>query len=660
MKLAIAEMKFINILGSTEDFDYAVYNYVNTQEIQLESAMQEMKNIRSLRAMETVNTYAPLIDRADKVMGKITPIENKMDAKEAMEILNKSVAEYKGMSDEIQVLNDEITRLDNTKNILNSFRQLDFDLKLITSFEFVYFRFGKMPKDIKNIENVFKPYEKSDDDKVAKYYMLDNKTDGNNIAVFIPSFSDRSFIWGIYFSPKSLKAQVDSLFSSLHFERQYVTDEALGNPMEMFSDVERRIAKTKEKLSETEIRLENFKKEQSEKMGEAYYCVKMLSKLAEVRKYAAESKLIFYIVGWMKKEEAEKLYEKSKNDNKVNVIIEDDSSALDTKPPTELKNPVIFRPFEMYLKLYGLPSYKDIDPTIFLTISFVFLFGIMFGDVGQGVLLVIAGLFMYKKKGSALGGIISLCGVMSMVFGFMYGSIFGNEEILTAIWLKPSHNIMTILLTTVAIGAVIELFVMFLNIINSIKKREYGNAVFSQNGVAGFMFYLTVIMTVVSIFTGGWLKKPVIASIVIITLVLIFLKEPIERKIKGEKKLFEESAGIFMLQSFFELFEIILSYITNTISFIRVGAFALSHAGMMTVVYILMDMAGKGTFSYYLVFAFGNLLVIGLEGLIVSIQVLRLEFYEMFGRFFSGSGRAFEPTINFHKQAYIERTDKNV
>ena len=98
-----------------------------------------------------------------------------------------------------------------------------------------------------------------------------------------------------------------------------------------------------------------------------------------------------------------------------------------------------------------------------------------------------------------------------------------------------------------------------------------------------------------------------------------------------------------MTQGFFELFEAILSYVTNTVSFLRVGAFVLVHAGMMSVFFSLANMFGEYSVGFWIVVVFGNIFVLVLEGLLVGVQSLRLEFYEMFNRFFEGSGHEFKP-----------------
>ena len=96
-----------------------------------------------------------------------------------------------------------------------------------------------------------------------------------------------------------------------------------------------------------------------------------------------------------------------------------------------------------------------------------------------------------------------------------------------------------------------------------------------------------------------------------------------------------------MWKAFFELFETLLSYFSNTLSFVRIGAFAVSHAAMMEVVLMLAG-AEEGS-PNWVVIVLGNLFVCLMEGLVVGIQVLRLEYYEMFSRFYKGSGRAFDP-----------------
>ena len=132
-----------------------------------------------------------------------------------------------------------------------------------------------------------------------------------------------------------------------------------------------------------------------------------------------------------------------------------------------------------------------------------------------------------------------------------------------------------------------------------------------------------------------------------IPLVIIMLKEPLARMVKKESPVIEGSKGMYFVQSFFELFEVMLSYLSNTLSFVRIGAFAVSHAAMMEVV--LMLAGAEAGSPNWIVVILGNIFVTAMEGLIVGIKVLRLEYYEMFSRFYKGSGRAFQPFLKKSK-----------
>jgi V/A-type H+-transporting ATPase subunit I len=295
--------------------------------------------------------------------------------------------------------------------------------------------------------------------------------------------------------------------------------------------------------------------------------------------------------------------------------------------------------------MYGLPSYGEFDPTPFLAITYTLLFGLMFGDLGQGAVVTLLGLFLYKKKGFQLGAIMATIGVSSMIFGVLYGSVFGFEDWIKPLWHHPADNanMMTTLIFGVGVGIVLILMAMILNIINSARQKNLGKLIFSPNGIAGFVFYAAVIGIVLSFVMGyTHLAIALVIVFVVIPLILIMFKEPLTKLIEGQKEKLENGFLMFILETVIELFEELLTYFTNTVSFVRVGAFALSHAGMMTVVMLLARSGITNSYNIFVV-VLGNILVMGLEGLVVGIQVLRLEFYEMFSRFFDGEGRAFQP-----------------
>ncbi len=305
----------------------------------------------------------------------------------------------------------------------------------------------------------------------------------------------------------------------------------------------------------------------------------------------------------------------------------------------------------MYIRMYGLPAYNEIDPTIFVALTYSFIFGAMFGDVGQGLLLVFGGFLLYHFKKMNLAAIIGTAGIFSTFFGFMFGSIFGFEDIIDAVWLRPVDamtnvpfigKLNTVFVVAIGFGMFLILFTMILHIINGIKNHDTENIFFDTNALAGLVFYGAIVAVTGLMMAGKKMPAVIVLLIMfVIPLLLIALKEPLTHMIDKTEPEEKTGIGMFITQAFFELFEVLLSYFSNTLSFIRIGAFAVSHVSMMEVVLMLAG-AESGS-PNMVVIVLGNLFVVGMEGLIVGIQVLRLEYYELFSRFYKGTGREFKP-----------------
>lgn len=363
--------------------------------------------------------------------------------------------------------------------------------------------------------------------------------------------------------------------------------------------------------------------------------------VGEVKRFAGRTENVFSVAGWVPKssyDEYLKMFEKEDN---ITVIVEEAESVDNLKPPTKLKNNRLVRPFQNFVEMYGLPSYNEFDPTMLFAITYTIIFGMMYGDVGHGLVLGIVGFIMAKKK-NFLGPILVRCGISSMIFGVIFSSVFGYEDKLWHHLWSPMHQKMPTLIAAVGVGLVAITIVMIMNIANGIKQKNLERILFDPNGVAGIVFYWGAIITVLSVlnFLPVKVSTVLVVLFIAVPLILMFLKEPLGKLVEGRKDWMPKEKGGFIMETFFEMFELMLSYITNTVSFIRIGAFALNHAGMMLVVFKLAGMSGGS--DNIIVVILGNILVLGLEGLLVAIQVLRLQFYEMFSRYYEGDGKAFE------------------
>ena len=638
----IEKMKFLSITGPKEDFDRAVEQYLSRYEIHLENALSELKTVQNLRPFLEANPYKDTLAKADdylRYLGDIRKLTiTHMDADTANQVIAQIDSYILPLQVKQKELQEEIDRLRNLMLLINPFRELQFNLKTILSFQFISFRFGKIPADhYKRLEN----------------YVIDDLD-----SIFYQCHSDNEYVWGVYFVPKTINNKIDAIYSSLHFERIFLPDEYKGTPNEAYFQLKETINSLNQQITRLNQKILKKLTDSKEDLLKARCRLDILNNNFNIRKLAActkDDEIVFYILcGWMTEKDAYEFTLEIENDENVYCIgdEDDEDEVIFHSPPTKLKNSFFIRPFELFTRMYGLPNYNEMDPTLLIALTYTFIFGAMFGDVGQGLLLVIGGFIIYKYKKSNLAAIISCSGIFSILFGFLYGSIFGFENIIDAIWLHPRTNTMllpfigemnTVFVVTIAFGMILILLTMIFHIINAVKARDLPSLLFDANGITGLVFYGSCVLTVILIIN----KKPIPALAVliimfVIPLILIALKEPLTRFIEHKSSLLPDGKIMFLTQTFFEVFEILLSYFSNTISFIRIGAFAVSHAAMMEVVMILAGAEAGGS-PNLLVIILGNLIVCALEGLIVGIQVLRLEYYEMFSRFYKGTGREFTP-----------------
>ncbi|TYQ17694.1 UNVERIFIED_CONTAM: V/A-type H+-transporting ATPase subunit I [Acetivibrio alkalicellulosi] len=631
--MSILKMKFINIVGPKDQFEDFVSNYIVNSGMQLEYALGILEGIKGLSPYSDDNSHCVLVKRCSTLLESmgLNPLdagnENKdkkiMPTQDVFDQLDMLESEFENLTSKKIQLEKQLDENSHVKKQLELLSNIDVQLDRFFNFEFFKFRFGKMPK---------KSYSQ------LQLYLEDLE------CIVIPVSSDKDSVWIIYFAPQMYGEKLDGIFSSLYFERTRISGDFKGTPSEVLAELKSEIISLEKELEETNKAINLFISENTSKAFHIYNSFQNLNKLCEIKKYVAQTKDSFYILGWIPKKELDALTPIFEGYSNISFIVEDPDIVNNAKPPTELKNNSIFRPFESLVKMYGLPSYNEIDPTTFVAITYFIMFGIMFGDVGQGLVLFLLGFILLKKK-LPLGGVIIGAGLSSILFGFVYGSVFGFEHWIHPLWAAPMENTDQLLVFGVVVGVLFMSSSMILNIINGIKSKNLTRVLFDKNGLAGFVFYWLVIAFVLYFFNTGkvFISIGFIVLCLLLPLIAIFLKEPVENYIHKRSLLPQNKSGFFV-ETFFELFETVMSFISNTISFIRLSAFALNHAGLFLAVLMLAGMTqGVGSIIEIIL---GNILIIALEGLIVGIQALRLEYYELFGRFFTGGGRVYQPLKN--------------
>ena len=637
----IEKMKFLSITGPKDDIDRVVEQYLSKYEIQLENALSELKTVGSLRPFLETNPYKGELQTAEQLIGSFqappkADSSKKVSISEAVSIVQELNGQLKSLNEKKEELEHQANMLSASINNVIPFANLNYDLKDLLHFKYVKFRFGRMPHD---------------------YYQKFMTYVYNTIDTVVHTCQEEAdYVWIVYFVPEALCDKIDAIYASLHFERFFLADEYEGTPVEATHELEKQLAKTNEEIRDINAQIAATLENRKTDLAAAFQKLKTYSTTFDVRKLAACTKHdehTFYILcGWMSETDAAAFQKEIEQDGNAFCFVENNHDNIFSKPPTKLKNPKLFKPFEMFIRMYGLPSYDEFDPTMILGLTYSFLFGFMFGDVGQGLCLLIGGFFLYRAKKMNLAAIISCCGFFSTIFGFLFGSVFGFENIIEPIWLHPKTamtqlpfigNLNTVFVVAIAMGMFIVLMTMVLNVINSLRTHDVEKAWFDTNGVAGIVFYGALTATVFLYMSGHALPATIVLVVMfLLPLLAIFFKEPLTALVEKKAKVMPEEKGMFFVQGFFELFEVLLSYFSNTLSFVRVGAFAVSHAAMMEVVLMLAGAEAGGN-PNWLVIVLGNLFVCGMEGLIVGIQVLRLEYYELFSRFYKGTGREFKP-----------------
>ena len=290
----------------------------------------------------------------------------------------------------------------------------------------------------------------------------------------------------------------------------------------------------------------------------------------------------------------------------------------------------LLRPFAGLVRNYGVPRYGEFDPTWLFSLSYILMFGMMFGDIGQGAVIILAGILLCRKLPDYWIFLVSI-GISSTFFGFVYGSLFGFEDVIHALWISPLSD--PIRMLTVALGWGIGFIVLMvlLSVHNYWIEGDTEKAIFSGRGLAGLLLYLSLVALLWRWYqTGNF--GPVLLVLFLGSLILIMMHSwrSIESP-RGERSL------VVMI----ETFEAVMGFFSNTLSFLRVAAFSLNHVALIVAVFAVAGMFDST--GEWITIILGNLFILVLEGAIVAIQVLRLEYYEGFSRFYRGDGIAFKP-----------------
>lgn len=649
--MAIEKMVMMNIVGLKDFVDNVSKEVVLMENVDIVNALNEINeshftlsvvedNVKELVDMSLIK---PLSDNQDYecILKKIDnlkeiykeefkvnkkylnrPFDFELCSENIERLYNKLINPY----EKIMALEDEAQRIQEFHENFIHIKDLEVKLETLRNLNYFTFTFGILSNE--NIRKLKRNYE-------------------NITAIVLHTGSSEAGEVYLVISPKELELETNRILKSLSFHSIEIPNEFSGTPVEIVKKLDIRRQEIDKELLDLNHKFSQLKMHCRDLVEQCYSRLKLQTMIKEVKNQMVFSNNFFYFSGWVPQKDEEKI---RKRLNKWgNLIIEfknEDDLEDDFSPPTKLRNNWLFRPFEYLVEMYGVPSYTELDPTVFLSITYMFFFGAMFGDVGQGFILFLFGLLL-KKKSELFGNILNRLGISSMIFGFLYGSIFGVEGVIPPLLFSPSfedfNSINTILISAVVIGVFLLLVSYIYSIINAIRQKDLKEGLFGRNGVVGLTFYIMLLMLLGNI--AGVVKvlpTTLIISILVILIGLMIVREPLSNLILNRRPLYHEDPSSYYIESSFDILETLLSMLSNTVSFIRVGAFALTHVGLFVAFEIIAHLLNSfaGTIITYIV---ANIVIIGLEGLIVFIQGLRLEYYELFSKYYKGEGTEFNP-----------------
>lgn len=637
--MAVSKMKTVSIIGKVSQLDDVIDVCAKSGCFQPEPAMNYINNsdLEGFEQKAEENPYAVTMQKLTDIMNasgrqlKTVEIDDfKMSRAQIAVFISELVNSVGQDINHFNEINKSINETEFMIEQFSHFTDLNVPLDTVIKSQFVKARFGRIP--------------------LESYQRLEDYKDNPYVMFFPCEMSD--YCYGMYLAPTEEAADVDRIFAGLYFERLRIPNSP-ETPAESIKKFKKQLENLKTELAETKQKVDDYWATKYDECLKIYTYLKRKSVTFDLRQFAAHYDDKFIFIGWVPSEECGRFKSLLKKVNGIEFEIENPIKNNKIVIPTALKNNGAVRPYQYYVELFGVPSYGEIDPTPFIAITYTLLFGIMFADVGQGLLLSLFAMIMWKKKQWKLGPILARCGIASAFFGMVFGSVFGFEHALDPMYKamgfagKPidvmdASNIQLVLFLPVGLGAGLLLLAMCLNVYTSIKQKDYTRAFFGSNGVTGIFFYGSICFFVLAyLITKKNLLNPVwIVVCFVLPLIVMLFKDILGGLVTHKEHPFPAKFGEYFIENFFEVFDYLISYMSNTISFIRIGAFVLIHAILMNVVFMFANMAGS--IGYIPVVVIGNLFVMGLEGLLVSIQGLRLEFYEMFSRFYVGEGRPFK------------------
>ncbi|HEY9151734.1 MAG TPA: V-type ATPase 116kDa subunit family protein [Anaerolineales bacterium] len=607
---------------------------------------------------ENAASYAALERRIQIVMQGLSideggPPSSEFDAMVEVEKIRPALEEIEGQvkaaSDQLSGEKKRLEQLESILRQLEPVAEVDLDVSALRNSRYVHSTLGLIPAA--NVDRLQTSLAR------VPHVFLNLRSDADKAVVLLVGSQTNSDV-------------LERAARSAYLNPLIVPEEYKGTPANIIQSLHQSIDEAQHSIADAKESLSKLAETHRQQLRDLSWQVHTSRVLSDAIVRYGQLKHTYVVTGWVPVDDLDGLTTRLRAASKE-ILIESLPTARygeNLNVPVALSTNKFLRPFQMLVNTYARPLYGELDPTLLMAITFPLLYGAMFGDLGQGLILLVLGLLIHNKifaKGmQSLGLLIAYCGASAAVFGYLYGSIFGFEgqSIDTylhfhfePLWISPIENILSILSLAIDVGIVLLLFAFLLGIFNNIRSKDWAHLIFGHTGLVALAFYISFLALL-----GGFLGNTAIAPRVAVAIsklplpftaialvfgILVMFSGFFRNLVEGHRPLVEgKGVGgflMFFVQSFMDVFETVISMLSNTLSFVRVGAFAVAHGGLSLAIFSLAGT--EPNVKFWIVILIGNIIIVGLEGLIVGIQTMRLHYYELFGKFFTGGGMRFEP-----------------
>lgn len=652
-----AEMKLIELMILKQDID-SVLEFLGKK------GNFQFQNLPTEKLHDTQNPSQELFEKLKEVKNYLQ-IQNKPEFEQMQEQstcpteqdfdnANKILADTEDIKQREIALLAEQKKVNETYTEALAFANLKANYGDLEHLSFLSFRIGKI--DPANLEQL-------------QFACGDR-------AIIVPLGEDKTRILAA--SSKKGRFALDSELKRFGFVAMEIPSDFKGIPDEMIDSLKQNLQKLSADVASIQEERKNYADTHADLLQKILGNLNIANQIHNIKERLEATQLVYRITGWIEAKDSDTVLKDLDNLTQGRIAIReyapDEVPSIKSgseKVPVKLEHGKFISSFERMIFSYGSPLYGTIDPTPFVAFFFTLLFGIMFGDLGQGLVFVLIGVAFTKhwvplfKSWHKFGPVFIAIGCSSSIMGLLTGEFFCNEEILepvgkflTGLFVGKENAFAPILhmmptadtigrlfmffLFTIGVGFIINSVGLVINIVNNFILKRYGKAIFGKTGICGTAFFWYIVVMVIRIFVFGHSIAVYDWVVIGLTLLGVFFAGPLERLVEGHRPVLENGLFPAIIEGIVELLEVVSSYLSNSVSFVRVGAFALAHAVLSYIINTMATMVPVAIGSLAVVIV-GNAIVIVLEGMIVAIQVIRLQYYEFFSKFFTETGKEFIP-----------------